>query len=131
VFTVCRLLFAARAALIAENLFLRRQLALFQERKVKPRRIRTAARLGMLALARCFEWRESLVIVKPETFIKWHRTAFRMFWQWKSRRRGRPPLPKNLRELIREMGHENPTWAKSESPTSYPLSLASRSHPGR
>jgi hypothetical protein len=68
-----RLFFFSRAALIAENLFLRRQLALFKERKVKPRRITTVARFAMIALARCFDWRDALVIVKPETFIKWHR----------------------------------------------------------
>jgi hypothetical protein len=86
--------------LIAENLFLRKQLAFFTERKVKPRRI---ARLAMIALARFIDWRGALVIVKPETFTRWHRTAFRMFWQWKSRKRGRPSLPKNLKELIRQM----------------------------
>ena len=63
-----------------------------------------ATRLAMLALARCFDWQDALVIVKPETFIKWHRTAFRLFWRWKSRRRGRPSLPRNLRDLVRREG---------------------------
>ncbi len=66
----------------------------------------------MIALARFFEWREALVIVKPETFIRWHRTAFRAFWHWKSRRPGRPSLPLNLRELIREMAAANPSWGE-------------------
>jgi len=66
----------------------------------------------MIALARFFDWRDALVIVKPETFIKWHRTAFRTFWRWKSRKKGRPALPKNLRELIRQMDRENPTWGE-------------------
>ena len=70
------------------------------------------ARLTLLGLSRIFDWREALVIVKPDTFVKWHRTAFRMFWRWKSRESGRPPLPKNLRELIREMAQENPTWGE-------------------
>ena len=65
----------------------RKQLALFQERSVRPRRVAVVARLTMIALARFFDWREALVIVKPETFIKWHRTAFRMLWRWRSRRR--------------------------------------------
>jgi len=106
------LFLSSRAALMAENLFLRKQLALYQERKAKPRRIAMANRLAMIALARFFDWRDALVIVKPETFIKWHRTAFRMFWRWKSRKRGRRPLPKNLRELIREMSREDPTWGE-------------------
>ena len=107
-----RLLISPRATLIAENLFLRKQLALFKERKAKPRTASPATRLAMIALARFFDWRDALIIVKPETFIKWHRTAFRLFWRWKSRKRGRPPLPKNLRELIRQMDRENPTWGE-------------------
>ena len=66
----------------------------------------------MVALARFFDWRCALVVVKPETFIKWHRTAFRILWRWRSRRRGRPPLPTNLRELIRAMDRDNPTWGE-------------------
>ena len=66
----------------------------------------------MVALACFFDWRGALVIVKPETFVKWHRTAFRMFWGWKSRNLGRPTLPKNLKELVREMAHDNPTWGE-------------------
>jgi hypothetical protein len=85
------------------------QLALFQERKANPRRVTKTTRVAMIALGRFFDWRDALVVVKPETFIKWHRTAFRMFWRWKSRKRGRPPLPRNIRELIREMDRENPT----------------------
>jgi hypothetical protein len=73
-----------RAALIAENLFLRKQLAMFQERKARPRRAKSGERLALLALARFFNWRETLVIVKPETFTGWHRAAFRAFWRWKS-----------------------------------------------
>lgn len=66
----------------------------------------------MIALAKFFDWREALVVVKPETFVQWHRTGFRMFWKWKSRKRGRPRLPEDLRELIREMARENPIWGE-------------------
>ena len=78
---------------------------------------------------RCSPWRGFLtgtmllVIVKPETFIKWHRTAFRAFWRWKSRQRGRPPLPKNLRELIREMDRANPTWGEERIANELKLKL--------
>ena len=98
-----RFLITSRAALIAAILFLRKQLALFQERRAKPLRATKTARLSMIALARFFDWREALVVVKPETFVKWHRTAFKMFCRRKSRKRGRPVLPKNVKELIREM----------------------------
>jgi len=66
----------------------------------------------MVALVQFFDWRDALVIVKPETFVKWHRSAFRMFWRWKSRKRGRPALPKNLKELVRDMARDNPTWGE-------------------
>src|SRR5258705_8254164 len=62
----------------------------------------------MVALANFFNWRDALVIVKPETFVGWHRTAFKLFWRWKSRKRVRPALPKDLRELVRRMARENP-----------------------
>ena len=74
--TVLRLLLQTRAALVAENLFLRKQLAMFQERDIGPRRAKPAERLALLTLARFFNWREVLAIVKVETFIGWHRTAF-------------------------------------------------------
>src|SRR5262249_6011915 len=83
-----------------------------QERKIKPRRISKSSRIVMLALAKCFDWHDALVVVRPETFIKWHRTAFRMFWRWKSRKRGRPALPRNLRALIRQIDRDNPTWGE-------------------
>jgi putative transposase len=89
-----RILIASRSALIAENLFLRKQLAFFQERKRRPHGITPSSRLILIALANLFDWRDALVVVKPGTFIKWHRTAFRWLWRWKSRKRGRPPFPK-------------------------------------
>jgi putative transposase len=124
-----RLLLSSRATLIAENLFLRKQLALFQERKIRPRRSTAATRALMVLLSRFFDWREALVIVKPETFLKWHRTAFRTFWRWKSRKRGRPGLPKNLRVLIREMAHENPTWGEERIADELKLKLGIRVSP--
>jgi hypothetical protein len=60
-----------RSALAAENLFLRKQLALFQEREVKPRRADDATRWLMAAVSRLFDWR--MAVVKPDTFIRWHR----------------------------------------------------------
>ena len=63
----------SRRALAAENLFLRKQLALFQERHVKPRRAHDPTRLIMVILGRRFSWRNALVNVKPDTFLRWHR----------------------------------------------------------
>ena len=98
-------------ALAAENLFLRKQLALYQERQVKPRRATNAIRVAMVWLARWFNWRSALSIVTPETFTRWHRQGFRWFWRRKSKP-GRPALPKDLQALIRRMSLENPTWGQ-------------------
>src|SRR5215469_3138754 len=105
---------AARShtTLIAENLFLRKQLALFQERKTRPRRADDATRWVMATLSRFFPWRGALVNVRPDTLTRWHRQGFRLFWRWKSRPAGRPPLPQDLRRLIREMAAENVSWGE-------------------
>ena len=77
-----------RSSLAAENLFLRKQLALFQEREVKPRRTTDSTRVLMVFLGRFFDWRSALVIVKPDTLLRWHRNGFRLFWRCKSKPRG-------------------------------------------
>jgi putative transposase len=77
VLTTCR----SRSAVEAENLFLRKQLALFQERKSKPRRADDSTRWLMSFLSRWFDWRNALVVVRPETLIRWHRKRFRLFWR--------------------------------------------------
>src|SRR5919201_6396926 len=71
-------------ALAAESLFLRKQLALYEERQVTPRRATNATRIAMLWLSHWFDWRSALRIVKPETFLCWYRQGFRWFWRWKS-----------------------------------------------
>ena len=107
------LLCRSHGALAAENLFLPKQLALFQERKAKPRHAAGATRFLMALLGRFFSWRSALVVVKPDTLIRWRRKGFRLFWRWKSGPRGRPKLPANLRELIREMVAANPIWGEA------------------
>jgi len=62
----------SRAQLAAENLFLRKQLALYQERKVKPRLADDATRVILVWLSHFLAWRQLLLIVKPETLIRWH-----------------------------------------------------------
>jgi putative transposase len=59
-------------------------------------------------------WRSSLVIVQPATVLAWHRKGFRLYWRWKSRPTpvGRPRLDAQLRDLIRRMPRENPTWGR-------------------
>ena len=114
----------SRRALAAENLFLRKQLALFQERKLKPHRADDSTRLMMVILGRMFSWRDALVNVKPDTFIRWHRKGFRLLWRWKSRPVGRPRIPIDLRRLIGEMAAENPTWGEERIANELKLKLS-------
>ena len=97
--------------LAAENLFLRNQLALYQERCVKPRRPDAATRVILVVLSRLLDWRSLLTVVQPDTLIRWHRRGWRLFWRWKSRP-GRPPIPRDLQRLIVRMAHANPTWGE-------------------
>jgi transposase InsO family protein len=102
----------SHAQLTAENLFLRKQLALYLERQIRPRRADNATRITLVALSRFVDWRSLLTIVKPETLIRWHRHGFRLFWRWRSRKTGRPLIPADLRQLIARMATANRTWGE-------------------
>src|SRR5262249_21217867 len=119
----------SRRALAAENLFLRKQLALFQERQVKPRRANDSTRWLMATLSRMFPWRDALVNIKAPTLVRWHRQGFRLFWRWKSKPMGRPRLPRDLRRLIREMAAENATWGEERIANELKLKLGIRVSP--
>jgi putative transposase len=97
--TFIKLCFMPTTAVAAENLFLRKELGLFMERKAKPRRATDAVRFTLARLSRLFDWSNALTIVKPDTLIRWHRKGFRLLWKWKSRPRGRPRVPAELRKL--------------------------------
>ena len=104
--------FRRRAALQLELIAVRHQLATMTRISRRPS-LRPTDRLLWVLLSRFLpNWREMLVIVKPETVIGWHRKGFRLYWTWKSRRRGggRPPIPRDVRDLIRRMSRENPLW---------------------
>src|ERR1039458_6664359 len=101
----------SRTAVAAEVLFLRKQLAYYQDHDVRPRRLTDAARLSLVLWSRLFDWKEALTIVTPATFVRWHRKGFKLYWRWKSRG-GRPPLPKDIRQLIARMVKENVTWGE-------------------
>jgi putative transposase len=104
------MLFRSRAAMAAENLALRHQLGIL--RRSKPARLLLTSwdrALWAFVLRRFSSWRQSLVIVRPETVIAWHRRAFRLFWRRKSQA-GRPRAHAGVRRLIRQMAMENPTW---------------------
>ena len=106
-------LLKSRAALQLENVALRHQIGVLQRSANKRLRLNNSDRLLWIGLCRVWtEWRSTLVIVKPETVIRWHRRAFRIFWTWKIRRgkRGRPAVSAEIRALIRRMSRDNPGW---------------------
>jgi hypothetical protein len=97
---------------MAEILALRQQLAILN-RTANRTSLRFQDRLFWGAWAKCWQdWRSALLIVKPETVIKWHRQGFRLYWRWKSKtgRPGRPRIDAEIRELIRRISQENPLW---------------------
>jgi putative transposase len=108
---VVRAAVVARAQLAIENLALRQQLGVLK-RSVKRPRLRRRDRLFWAWLSRiCSDWRSAIIIVKPETVIRWHRQSFRLYWRWKSRPKGgRPHVDPEIRTLIRRMCDENVTW---------------------
>ena len=112
----------------AENLFLRRQLGLFKERGIKPRRVDAATRISLAILARLFNWRDALFVVQPKTIIRWQRAGWRLFWRWKCRA-GRPRIPVELRALIRRMARENSIWGEERIASELLVKLGIRVSP--
>jgi transposase InsO family protein len=118
-FDLCKLIVAtvidllrSRAMLEAEILVLRQQINVL--RRANPKRLRFASidRLILGGICRLFpEMYDTLAIVRPDTVIRWHRTGFRLYWRWRSRRCcGRPTMSLEIRRLIREMSIVNPLW---------------------
>src|ERR1700730_12687519 len=111
-YQLLRGLLVPRLVLVTENLALRQQLLVLHRSSNRPR-LRPRDRLFWVALSQLWrDWRSILVIVKPETVIKWHRQGFKCYWRWKSRsgRVGRPKIDTETRDLIGRMSRENPSW---------------------
>ena len=106
------LLFRSHTGLLAENMALRHQLSVLQRTARRPR-LKARDRVFWVWLSRIWpQWRSALLIVQPETVVKWHRQGFRLYWRWKSRagKPGRPRVDPEIRELIRRISRENPLW---------------------
>ena len=105
-------LFRSRTSLEAEIVALRHQLNVLRRKSPKRLAFSNFDRLIFTSLYRIApNVLNALVIVKPETVIRWHRVGFRLFWKWRSRSRGgRPKVPLEIRQLIREMSLANPLW---------------------
>ena len=102
-----------RASLQLELIALRHQLLVLERKRTTQSRLTRIDRFLWVWLYRLWPGcLDVVVIVKPDTVIRWHRRGFRLFWTWKSRprRRGRPPVPQEVRVLIRRMSRENALW---------------------
>jgi hypothetical protein len=122
---LCRLIWCAligifrpRAALQAENLVLRHQLNVLRRKSPKRLAFGNVDRLVFTALYRVAPGvLDALKILKPQTVIRWHRGGFQAYWRWKSPPRGgRPKIPADIRQLIRDMSVANPLPISPRSP---------------
>ena len=107
-----RAMLIPKVHLAVENLALRQQVAVYKHSAKHPK-LRPRDRVFWVLLSRLWpNWRSVLAIVQPETVIRWHRMGFNLYWRWKSRagKPGRPPIEREICDLIRRMSRENPTW---------------------
>ena len=122
------LFFRSSSSIRAENLVLRRQLAQYIERGIKPRRVDHTTRVSLAVFSRLCDWRATVVNVRPSTMIRWHRLGWRIFWRLKCKA-GRPPIPIELRMLVRRMAGENPLWGQERIASELLLKLGIRVSP--
>ena len=103
----------SRRDLLLENLALRQQLIVLTRRRPQPR-FSARDRLFWVTLRRFWRgWKQALILVQPETVVRWHRAGFKLYWTWLSRHRvhvGRKCVSREVRQLIFRMVAENPTW---------------------
>src|SRR5688572_2322953 len=101
-----------RRAPVLENLVLRQQLAVLTRPTRRRPRLRPGDRLFWLVVRRLWrDWRQHLVVVQPDTVVRWHRRGWRLLWWWRSGRpTGRPRLPQDVRALIARLSRENRLW---------------------
>ena len=112
VFRSVALLCCGHRAVAVENLALRQQLAVFR-RTVKRPPLRAADRLCWILLSKAWrDWRTALVVMQPETVVRWHRQWLRRRWTRRSThaRPGRPRTDAAIRALVEEMRVANPLW---------------------
>jgi putative transposase len=105
--------FHSRQALLLENLALQQQLAVLKRKHPKPRLTPLDKLFWVLARRYWSAWKRYLILVSPETVVRWHRAGFRMYWTWLSKihkPRGRARISNEIRDLIFCISVENPTW---------------------
>ena len=107
-------LVASRARLAAENLALRQQLVVYKRKRPRPS-LRNRDRLFWALLSRIWpNWRTALLVVKPDTVIRWQKKRFREFWYRRSRRGrpGRPRIRRHHAQFIRRISGDHPEYGE-------------------
>jgi transposase InsO family protein len=106
-----RVLLHDHRALLVEHLLLRQQLAVALRANPRPRLRRRDRLFWTVARRVCADWRRRVMLVRPETVLRWHRRGRRLYWWWCSHRpTGRPRVPADVRDLIATMSRDNPRW---------------------
>ncbi|MDR3012718.1 MAG: integrase core domain-containing protein [Chitinispirillales bacterium] len=112
---ILKAIFLPRSILVAENILLRQQLGILK-RSTKKATFRNWDRVFFTLITKLccnYNWKNALLIIKPDTVIRWHRKGFRLYWKWKSRRgkkAGRKTIPYELKKMVGQMTTENPIW---------------------
>ena len=110
-YLIIKMFFKTKIQLLLEIAMLAKQLEIYQRTDPKLKIKRTDRVIFSLIKDLLSNWKERIFIVKPETVIKWHRTAFKFYWRWKSKPKGgRPKISKEVIALIKQIANENPQW---------------------
>src|ERR1035437_1054856 len=108
---IIKMFFKTKIQLLLEIAMLAKQLEIYQRTDPKLKIKRSDRMFFSLIMDLLSNWKARMFIVKPETVIKWHRTAFRIFWRWKSQHKGgRPKVSREVINLIKQMANENTQW---------------------
>jgi len=100
-----------RSQLMLENIMLRKQLMILRRQVERPKLTDRDRRWLVILASRIKNWRQVLLIVQPETLLRWHRELFRSFWRWRSKVTSRKPrVPQATIDLIQTMAKDNVLW---------------------
>lgn len=109
-FFIMILIFKLNSRLAIENLALRQQLAVMKKSIRRPK-IRRRDRFLWVILSRFWNgWKNVLMVVQPETVIRWHKKGFKLYWKFKSQRPGRPSIDLKIQKIVKKMIKKNPLW---------------------
>jgi len=103
----------SKSELMLENALLRQRLIVLQRQVKRPKLTWRDRALFVLLASKLRSWKETLLIVQPDTLLRWHRDLFRRIWRRKSKpkeKRGRKPLTEENVALIKRMAKENRSW---------------------